>query len=329
MNKDRKRILIIQTAFIGDVILATCLIEYFRTVFPGSDIDFVTKSTNKLILKDHPHIQRLILWDKSQNKLGNLKKTIEVIRETRYDYLVNVHRFGSSGLMSLLAKARHKIGYDKNPFSFCYDKKVKHQIGNGYHEVDRLMDLVQHIAKKKFRPKLHLAAKELNAVKKYQDLPYLVIAPNSVWFTKQYPVDKWVEFINNTSFSGNIFLIGSPDEYDHTEKIVQAVGKENVVNLCGELTLPQSAALISGAVMNYTNDSGPMHLCTATNSPVKAIYCSTTPDFGFGPLSDDSTVIETEEKLSCRPCGLHGHSACPEGHFRCAGSIRWQQLEIT
>jgi heptosyltransferase-2 len=54
---------------------------------------------------------------------------------------------------------------------------------------------------------------------------------------------------------------------------------------------------------------------------VTAIFCSTVPYFGFGPLSDFSRVVETPEKLDCRPCGLHGYKACPQGHFKCAHTI--------
>jgi heptosyltransferase-2 len=57
------------------------------------------------------------------------------------------------------------------------------------------------------------------------------------------------------------------------------------------------------------------------NAPVTAFFCSTIPDFGFGPLSDDATILQTKENLSCRPCGLHGHKECPEGHFKCGFGI--------
>ena len=81
-----------------------------------------------------------------------------------------------------------------------------------------------------------------------------------------------------------------------------------------------------GAVMNYVNDSAPMHLCSAVGAPVTAVFCSTVPAFGFGPLSPVSFVVETREALACRPCGLHGHAACPLGHFRCAYGIEVEQL---
>jgi heptosyltransferase-2 len=57
------------------------------------------------------------------------------------------------------------------------------------------------------------------------------------------------------------------------------------------------------------------------NAPVTAFFCSTVPEFGFGPLSDDAKIIQIQEKLECRPCGLHGHAACPKGHFKCGSEI--------
>jgi heptosyltransferase-2 len=80
------------------------------------------------------------------------------------------------------------------------------------------------------------------------------------------------------------------------------------------------------AVMNYVNDSAPLHFASAVNAPTTAVYCSTVPSFGFGPLSDKSYIVEKTESLYCRPCGLHGYKACPEGHFRCAFEIRDEQL---
>jgi heptosyltransferase-2 len=93
------------------------------------------------------------------------------------------------------------------------------------------------------------------------------------------------------------------------------------VNLAGQLSLLASAALLRGAVLNYVNDSAPLHLCSATDAPVCAVFCSTVPAFGFGPLSTFARVVQHAPGLACRPCGLHGHARCPLGHFRCALEI--------
>ncbi|HEV9038701.1 MAG TPA: glycosyltransferase family 9 protein, partial [Puia sp.] len=81
--------------------------------------------------------------------------------------------------------------------------------------------------------------------------------------------------------------------------------------------------------MNYVNDSAPMHFASAVNAPVTAVYCSTLPEFGFGPLSDDSHIVQIAQHLDCRPCGLHGYKACPLGHFNCAHKIENGQLMQT
>lgn len=78
--------------------------------------------------------------------------------------------------------------------------------------------------------------------------------------------------------------------------------------------------------MNYVNDSAPLHIASAMNAPITAVFCSTVPAFGFGPLSDHSKIIETKLMLDCRPCGLHGFKSCPKGHFKCALSIEAKDL---
>jgi heptosyltransferase-2 len=82
---------------------------------------------------------------------------------------------------------------------------------------------------------------------------------------------------------------------------------------------------MKNAVMNYTNDSAPLHLCSAMNAPVTAVFCSTIPEFGFGPLSDNARVVQSRLELPCKPCGNHGKAACPKGHFNC-GEIQLSDL---
>ena len=132
--------------------------------------------------------------------------------------------------------------------------------------------------------------------------------------------------MNAIPFDGPIYLLGGPGDKQLNEQIIQEVDKTNVVNLAGRLSFLASAALQKGAVLNYVNDSAPMHFASSVNAPVAAIYCSTVPDFGYGPLSSNSFIIETKESLSCRPCGLHGKKQCPLKHFNCAESITLEQI---
>jgi len=121
--------------------------------------------------------------------------------------------------------------------------------------------------------------------------------------------------------NAQIYLLGAPSDRAYLDEIVKNTRSTQVINLAGQLPLLQSAALMAGAKHNYVNDSGPLHLASATNAPVSAFFCSTVPEFGFGPLSENATIIEVKN-LDCRPCGLHGHKACPKGHFRCGKDLK-------
>jgi len=324
------RFLIIQTAFIGDVVLATGILEKLHAYFPEAKIDFMVRKGNEGLLKDHPFLNELLIWDKKDGKMKNLFKLLKFIRSQQYDKVITVQRFAATGILTAFSKAKEKIGYDKNPLSALFTVRVPHIISNELHplhEIDRCNDLIKHFTDDKvFKPKLHPSQKNIDAVSAYKQSPYICIAPASVWFTKQYPVQKWTAFLQQLKNGYTVYLLGAPGDTALADTVVQNCRGKNIVNLCGKLNFLESAALMKDAVMNYVNDSAPMHFASSVNAPVAAVYCSTIPAFGFGPLSDKQFIIEVQEKLGCRPCGLHGHKACPQGHFKCALDIREQQL---
>ena len=314
--------LIIQTAFIGDVILATALIEKLHQFYPNANIDFLVRKGNETLLDNHPFLREVIVFDKKK-KYRNLYELLGRIRRTNYDVVVNVQRFATTGFITVISGAKETIGYNKNPLSFLFDRRIAHQIGE-VHEVERNQRLIETLTDQvPANPKLYPSERDFEKVKVYQSESYYCIAPTSVWFTKQWPAEKWIELIKFYQHRKikSIYLLGAPIDHHVCESIRLASGWNGVSNLAGKLTFLESAALMKSALMNFVNDSAPMHLASAMNAPVTAIYCSTVPSFGFGPLSDKSFAIETKEKLACRPCGLHGFKNCPEGHFKCAYGI--------
>lgn len=316
-----KKILIIQTAFLGDVILATPLIESLSITFPSVRIDFLLKKGNEALLDEHPKLRRVLIFDKS-NKRKSLLDLIKEIRKEQYDLVLNLHRFASSGLITVLSGAKETRGFSKNPFSFFYSKRFKHSIANGQHEVDRNISLITDITDiQQRRPQLYPRASDIDFVSQWKNEPYYCLAPASVWFTKQAPPAVWQYVMEKFDEEGvQFYLLGGPDDHELCEGIKLVSQRSNVHNLAGKLSLMQSAALMKDATRNFVNDSGPLHIASAGNAPVSAFFCSTIPEFGFGPLSDDSTVIEVKN-LACRPCGLHGHKACPKGHFQCGNGL--------
>lgn len=327
------KILIIQTAFTGDVILATPLIEKLHRHDPHAVIDFLLKQGNEGLLTGHPHLRNVILFRKKEGKVKQIRSLLRAIRAEKYDLVINLHRFLSSGILTAFSGARRKVGFDKNPLSYFFTRRVKHRIneqvnGKFVHEIERNLALIGDLTEVgPERPALYPAAADFEKVK--QDRPYVCMAPASVWFTKQFPEQKWVELIQQLPEGYAIKLIGGPGDKDLCERIREQSGHTGAEVLAGTLSYLESAALMKHAAMNFVNDSAPLHMASAMNAPVASIFCSTVPAFGFTGVSDRTITIETQEKLSCRPCGLHGHKACPQGHFKCAAIEVQTILKLT
>ena len=180
------------------------------------------------------------------------------------------------------------------------------------------------VDKKISKSRLYATQEDKNNISKYTGKKYITISPGSVWFTKTFPAYKWIELIQkykSESPETVIYLLGSKTEASLGEDIILKSGHTKTINLAGVLSFLESTALMLTSEMNYVNDSAPLHMASAINAPVTAVYCSTVPRFGFGPLSDISIIKETDLKLNCRPCGLHGYKSCPMTHFKCAHSI--------
>lgn len=322
MKPNYKNILVIQTAFIGDAILASSVLEKLHNYFPEADISILVRQGNENLYDAHPFLKQVLVWNKKENKFKHLLGLLKEIRRQRFDLIVNCHRYVSSGFLTGFSKAIHTAGFKQNPFSFLFNVSVKHVIGDGRHEVERYNQLIEDITDQKiFKPKLYPSPKDEEKVKEYKSVPYVCMAPSSVWLTKQLPKEKWIELCQ-TQKGKTIYLLGAKNDLGLCEDIKAMSEQANIIILAGQLNLLQSCALMRDAEMNYVNDSAPLHLASSVNAPVTSFFCSTIPEFGFTPLSDYSIIIQVKEKLDCRPCGLHGFKACPKGHFNCGYHIQ-------
>jgi ADP-heptose:LPS heptosyltransferase len=321
-----KKILVIQTASIGDVILATPVIEILHRFYPEASIDLLVKSGTEGLFRNHPFLHNIITWNKNQGKYKNFFRIFDKIRKEKYDAVVNVQRFALTGFLAAFSGARIRIGFSKNPFSMFFTTSIPHVFREGMHEVERNLMLTAALTDASFvKPRLYPTVTDHARTASYKSAVYYTISPASLWFTKQYPLEKWVEFISYIPDQTKIYFLGSPKDKILCDEIIRHCSHPGCVDLSGKISFLESASLMKDARMNFTNDSAPLHIASAMNAPVTVIYCSTVPRFGFGPLSNDSRIVEIGD-LYCRPCGIHGYSSCPEKHFRCATQINVEQL---
>ena len=324
-DKSLNNILIIQTAYLGDVILATGLIEKINEHFPEATIDFLLRQGYESLFDKHPRINEVIVFEKHNRKLWNLLRLIKKVRTRKYDMVINVQRYYSSGLVTILSRSMLRVGFKKNPFSFLFDQKVSHDF-DGSHEIERNHELIEWFTDNQpARPKLYPSVSNYKNIEKYTSRAYICVAPAAIWFTKQFPEAGWIELINSIGGDTDIYIIGGIEDEALGQRIGAGVTRQ-VKNLCGKLSLLDSAALMKGAIVNLVNDSAPLHIASSMDAPVAVIYCSTQPSLGFGPLSTTAEIIQIKDKLSCRPCSDHGLKSCPEGHFDCAMKIDLKPL---
>ena len=316
--KEYRSILVIQTAFTGDAVLGTSVLETLHHAYPGARITYLVRAGHSSLFTHHPFLHEVWEWKKTAGKTKALVNLLVKIRRQRFDLIINLQRYLSTGLLTAFSKAGETRGFAKNPLSFLFSQRYTHSLHSGLHEIQRNYALFKDLAPELKLPKIYLSEADMK-----QAIPYegaLVLAPASVWSTKQWPERHWSKLIRLAADSYPIVLIGGKTDLKLCEEIARESGKQVQV-LAGRLSFTESAALMKKAALTVSNDSAPVHLASSVNASILELFCSTVPEFGFTPLSSNSHYLETSEKLPCRPCGLHGKKSCPLHHFACGNTL--------
>ncbi|HXO85842.1 MAG TPA: lipopolysaccharide heptosyltransferase II [Gemmatimonadales bacterium] len=304
--------LVIQTAFLGDVILSTPLLSALAE--RHGPVDVVTTPLAAPLLETHPAVRQVFRYDKRRADRGwnGLKTLAHRLRQQQYGRAYLPHRSLRSAALALLARIPSRIGY-AGSWSFLYtEARTKPRTG---HETDRLLALAEG-ASGAYPPHLQPTPEDERVAAGLIDGDFVALAPGSIWGSKRWPY--FAELAAALGTKSGIVVVGGKDDTALGEAVVQAVrpSGRRAVNACGRLTLRQSAALIGRAALLVTNDSAPLHLATAMGTPVVALFGPTVTEFGFGPLRVGDVALGLDG-LRCRPCSPHGPPACPLGHHRC------------
>jgi heptosyltransferase-2 len=320
-----RKVLFIQTAFIGDAILASALWETWHAAHPDDGIHICVRKGNEALFQGHPFLAGVHVWDKKAgliNRYQSLNGLARALRAERFDAVFTPHRHASSGWLAWRSAAAIRVGFDVHPLRWVFSHRVPHGFEEGLHEIVRNHRLVEGWTDVELPRLPRLYPEPLDSVSH----EFAVLAPASQWSTKQWPVGHWIELCDALKDEVPEFrLVGGPADAALLNQIAETTVHPHAV-VQADQGLLESAALMAQASWVLTNDSGPLHLASAVNAPTVAVYCSTVPAFGFGPLSDRARVVESAETLPCRPCGVHGKTSCPLGHFACGASITVDQV---
>jgi heptosyltransferase-2 len=309
--------LIIQTAFLGDVVLALSMGEYIKSKDEEVFVTFITTRASEPIAVNCPFIDEVIVYDKygKDRGLRGIWKLAARLNSRSYTAVFTPHRSFRSTLLTKLISSGVKYGFDKSALSFLYKNRIKYE--SSHHEIERNLSLVRahwgDSGKELILPVISVEAEKSDAIG---------IAPGSVWATKRWPVEKWIELVSSPELADReIVIIGSSEDKEIANEIEKKSGNKNISNLAGKLSIIESIRRIAGCQLIVSNDSAPQHFAMAVSTPVITIFGATVPRFGFYPAGPDDRVVETDLNLECRPCGIHGLKKCKIRTFDCMNSI--------
>jgi heptosyltransferase-2 len=315
--------LVIQTSFLGDVILTTPLIAELARRGP---VDVLVTPVGATALANNPDIRSVIRYDKrgTYGAAVGMWQTIKEMRSRRpYEAAYLAQGSFRSGIIAMTTGAKERIGFASSTGRLLYTRQVAYRPDR--HHVERLWSLAMSDCadpptRDQIRPRLYPSDEERHRVDSLLrqcgniEEPFVALAPGSAWGTKRWPY--YVELAKRLADDFRIAIIGSKADSEVASQIIDALRPVAVINGVGTLPLLASAELIGRAQAIVTNDSAPQHLASAMGTPTLTIFGPTVPEFGFGPLAERNTVAGNNS-LSCRPCDRHGPQRCPLGHWRC------------
>lgn len=315
---DYHNIAIIQTAFIGDILLTLPLAAKIKEIHPDSRLIFVTTPVAKDIVSCSKDIDITIVFDKRNNHKGleGIRSIAQQLKDNDVDLILSAHRSLRSALTTHFAKPLLSIGFNNASMNFLYKKRIFYD--RTQHEIDRNLSLLSKFSDYNgLHPnRIELQTQDnINILEKNNiSGDFILLAPGSVWGTKRWPADYYLELskaLKNKGYS--VVVIGSNSEMELGRYVAD---KSDAINLAGMTTLLQLFEIMKISKLLITNDSAPTHLAYLADLPTITIFGATIPEFGFAPIGNQSKSIEIKG-LKCRPCSIHGPQKCPLAHHKC------------
>jgi heptosyltransferase I len=349
-RREFQNILLINLSAAAEIVQAMPLLNKVRRRYPKARIDVLTSPSVAELLRHNPAIERVLEFSHDEGSrpwrlapLVEAAKLIPQIREAGYELVLDLEGDLHSAIFARGSGATVRIGFDRprgNPSrklpetisakarqhlwrgarhgsSLAYTHRVAAPLPTT-HPVDRYLAVAHRLGLGDGAPDFSFpippeASTRIDALLDYYGIAkarLIAIAPGADWQTEQWRAHGFAEVARHVLQKGfAVCLIGM--EQDRAACSEVAPLAPAAINLAGETTLSELAALIRKAVIRVTNDSAPMHFAVALDRPVVSIFGPTDPIWD-GPYSRPKAVLRAE--LPCSPCYLRELSACAYGH---------------
>lgn len=326
-NGSGEKILVVQTSFLGDVVLTTPLLSAIRRRFPSAHLAVLCTPQAKPLLEVDPDVHEILTDDKKGDGKGwrGVWRKAKELRAQGFTIAFSPHKSFRSGLLLFLAGIPNRVGFRRSAAWFLY----RHRVGrdSSRHDAERMLSLLKPFGSDPGGDvgELRVVA-DSHAGGRVEELFRSLgvgrsgitfgINPGSVWATKRWTAEGYAALMVRLKqkYRCDILLFGGPQDAAVVERIQRLSGNLGV-SLAGRFDLRELVCAIGRCDLFITNDSGPMHIAVARGIPVVAVFCATTRSLGFYPYTSRAIVVEKD--LPCRPCSSHGGRRCPLGTEDC------------
>ena len=316
------KILLVQTSYLGDVLLSTPVIGGIKEIYPEAKLWVMVRPEALPVVKNDPLVEEVIVFDKRKNKSGllGLLAQKKLIEQYQFDKVYSLHQSARTAILLWLSGIRERVGFSRASWSFLYTTKIVKNACD--HAVKRFLTILSDKVKieelsselRLFLPPKEELREDIQMILSKQP-SYAVLVPGSEWETKRWMLDGYREVASNLSERGfKILLCGSEKERSYCNSVRW---DGNVENIVGETDIGEFIWLIAGASLVVCNDSFALHVASALKVKNIAVFCATSPNQGFGPWKNKFAEVVEKKGLYCKPCRRHGGRFCPTGTEKC------------
>ncbi len=340
-----QRLVVINTAFLGDLILSIPFLNLLKKKYPNSSISLVCKKgIGDLFLK-----LKLVdfVFEVQKGSSRDYADAAKRLNEKGQDIVFCMHRSVRSYLFSLKLKTNLRVGYKSWYNIVGYEKKLERNLS--LPEPLRIIQLLQLVDQsfsdffnnetKSIDLNLKLSNDHLVEIpgwakypkldleyRQYDPAPdsglrHIAIFPGSVWNTKRWTIESYAELTRRLiEMDFQVILMGGPGEESCGEFIQSRITSSRLTNMIGKSTVWESLLVLSQCELVVANDSASAHLAALLGKKILVFFGPTVLNFGYRPWGNSVYVMENS-KLSCRPCSSHGPQECPIKTHECMKSI--------
>lgn len=332
MNKFKK-ILIVRTDRLGDVILSTPVIRNLRRYYPDSHIAFMCRPYTRQALEGNPYLDEVIVYDKYGSQ-KSLLKSIEFafkLKKKKFDLALILHSTNRTHLVTFLAGITKRVGWGKKMKFLLTDKLKQNKDQGKKHESEYNLDFLRHLGvpateKELYFPLQEKENKRVDEILEKNNIAQkdriVVVHPSASCPSKRWPQDKFIELIRMIDKYKEVktIVITSADQKQFGEKIIK---KTEAIDLRGLLTISETASLLNKASLLISCDSGPVHIAAALGVPVISIFGRNQAGLSpqrWAPLGKNSYFLH--KNVGCKTCLAHN---CQKG-FKCLQAIKPEEV---